>query len=71
MLDTTWMRLYEAAILETDDHKVPDRIWAAELAIAHEQQRVEISPCELQKLGDACSMLRTLRKVTQFDADAP
>ena len=62
----TWYGTYEAAVLETDWTKMPDRIKATEGAL-HERQRVLSqdhggTPEERQAIDDAFRSLRVLRQ---------
>ena len=64
-LDSRWEKLYVAAILETDDERLPQRIRAAEEAISmrlktlpHKESRL----AEIQKIENALKGLNTLRR---------
>jgi hypothetical protein len=63
MLDTHWLKLYEAAILEINPDKLPTCIGAAEQAIAQQDSRPDITQLERRKLEDARSMLKTLSRI--------
>src|SRR6266704_2974025 len=63
LLDTNWLKLYEAAILEINPDKLPTYIGAAEQAIAQRELVVGITELERRKLTDARSMLKTLSRI--------
>ena len=63
MLDTNWMKLYEAAILEINPDNLLTRIGAAEQAIAQRESLVDITELERRKLKYARSMLRSLTRI--------
>ena len=60
-----WEELYEAAILETDDKKLPDSLQAAKVAIQSRLQEIQADrnspPEELQAIVDALHGLKVLR----------
>jgi hypothetical protein len=62
MLDTNWRKLYEAAILEINPHKLATLVQMAEHAIGQEESRPDITELERRKLADARSMLRSLSR---------
>ena len=63
-LGYSWQKFYEAAVLETDFRKMPDRIAKAEQAI---QQRLSDSPppkieaAELHAIGNTLAALTVLK----------
>ena len=63
--DYVWDEAYKAAILETDDSKLPDRIRAAKGAIDVRLQEMQMdhggTPEERQALTDALAGLNVLR----------
>jgi hypothetical protein len=63
--DYVWKELYEAAIVETDDKKLPSRLETAKAAIVSRLQEVQADrngqPAELHAIADALSGLRVLR----------
>jgi hypothetical protein len=63
MLDTNWLKLYEAAILEIDPDKLATLVQMAEKAIAQRESIVDIAQLERRKLEDARSMLKTLSRI--------
>ena len=63
MLDTNWLKLCEAAILETNPDKPAICIGAAERAIAQRESLVDTTELERHKLADARSMLKTLSRI--------
>ena len=63
MLDTNWLKQYEAAILEINPDKLPTYIGAAEQAIAQQESFVDVSELERRKLSDARSMLKSLSRI--------
>ncbi|PYT57142.1 MAG: hypothetical protein DMG46_15165 [Acidobacteria bacterium] len=71
MLDTNWMKLYEAAILEINPDNLLTRIGAAEQAIAQRESLVDITELERRKLADARSMLTTLSRIASSQGNAP
>ena len=64
MLDTNWLKLYEAAMLEMNPDKLATCIGAAEQAIAQRESVVDTTELERHKLADARSMLKTLSRIT-------
>jgi hypothetical protein len=60
-----WGKLYEAALLETDDKKLPSCLQAAKSAINTRFQEIQAnrnSPTEeLQAIADALHVLKVLR----------
>jgi hypothetical protein len=69
MLDTSWQKLYEAAILEINPDKVVMLIEAAERAIAQRESLVDITELERRKLADARSMLKSLSRITSSQGE--
>jgi hypothetical protein len=63
MFDTSWQKLYEAAILEVNPDKVVTLIEAAERAIVDQESRPDVTQLERRKLTDARSMLKSLRRM--------
>ena len=63
MLDTNWLKLCEAAILETNPDKPAICIGAAEHAIAQRESFVDITQAERHGLADARSVLKTLSRI--------
>ena len=63
MLDTNWMKLYEAAILEINPDNLLTRIGAAEQAIAQRESVVDTTELERRKLADARLMLKSLSRI--------
>ena len=63
MLDTNWLKLYEAAMLEMNPDKLATCIGAAEQAIAQRESLVDIAELERRKLADARSMLKSLSRI--------
>ena len=63
MLDTNWLKLYEAAILEIDPDKLATLVQMAEKAIAQQESRPDITQLERRKLADARSMLKSLSRI--------
>jgi len=61
-----WEGLYEAAILETDDEKLPQRVRATKAAIDVRLQEMQLdhggSPEERRALADALAGLIVLRR---------
>jgi len=61
-----WEGLYEAAILETDDEKLPQRVRATKAAIDVRIQEMQLdhggSPEERRALADALAGLIVLRR---------
>ena len=68
--DYVWQASYEAAILETDDNKLPNRLQAAKAAIdnrLHDLQRDHGgTPEERQAITDALGGLNVLRRELQI-----
>jgi hypothetical protein len=60
MLDTNWLKLCEAAILEINGDKLVTRIGAAERPSLESLVDIEL---ERRKLADARSMLKTLSRM--------
>ena len=60
-----WEELYETAILETDDMRLPDCLQAAKAAITSRLQEIQADrnspPEELQAIADALNGLKVLR----------
>ena len=60
-----WEGLYETAILETDDKKLPDCLQAAKVAINSRLQELQAdrgsAPEELRAIADALHGLKVLR----------
>ena len=63
MLDTNWLKLYEAAILEINPDKLAICVVATEQAIAQRESLVDTTELERHKLADARSMLKTLSRI--------
>jgi hypothetical protein len=63
MLETNWLKLYQAAILEIDPEKLATLVQMAEQAIAQQDSRPDITQLERRKLADARSMLKTLSRI--------
>jgi hypothetical protein len=61
-----WEGLYEAAILETDDAKLPQRLRSAKAAIDVRLQEIQLdhggTPEERQAIADALAGLIVLRR---------
>jgi len=64
MLDTNWLKLYEAAMLEMNPDKLATCIGAAEQVIAQRESVVDTTELERHKLADARSMLKTLSRIS-------
>ena len=64
MLDTNWLKLYEAAMLEMNPDKLATCIGAAEQASAQRESVVDTTELERHKLADARSMLKTLSRIS-------
>jgi hypothetical protein len=64
--DYVWEEVYAAAILETDDTKLPNRLHAAKAAIDARLHELQFdhggSPEERQAIGDALAGLNVLRR---------
>ena len=69
-VDYVWQGSYQAAILETDDNKLPNRLQAAKAAIdnrLHDLQRDHGgTPEERQAITDALGGLIVLRRELQI-----
>ena len=63
VLDRNWQKLYEA-ILEINPDRLVKLIEAAEQAIAQQVSNPDITQPERRKLADACSMLKSLSRIT-------
>ena len=63
MVDTNWLKLYEAAILEINPDKLAICVVATEQAIAQRESLVDTTELERHKLADARSMLKTLSRI--------
>jgi hypothetical protein len=63
VLDTNWLKLYEAAILELNPEKLVTCIGAAEQAIAQQESSPDVTRLERRKLEDARSMLKSLSRI--------
>jgi hypothetical protein len=63
MLDTNWLKLYEAAILELNPDKLATCIGTAEQAITQQESSPDVTQLERCKLDDARSMLKTLSRI--------
>ena len=69
-----WQKFYEAAVLETDFRKMPDRVAKAEQAI---QQRLSVSPppkieaAELQAIGNTLTALAVLKAESTTPDSSP
>jgi hypothetical protein len=68
-----WGKLYEAALLETDDKKLPSRLETAKAAIVSRLQEVQADrngqPEERQAIADALHGLKVLR--TELEKRTP
>ena len=68
--DYVWQVSYQAAILETDDNKLPNRLQGAKAAIdnrLHDLQRdYGGTPAERQAITDALGGLNVLRRELQI-----
>jgi hypothetical protein len=64
--DYVWEESYKAAILETDDKKLPNRLHAAKGAIDRRLQEMQMdhggTPEERQALTDALAGLNVIRR---------
>jgi hypothetical protein len=59
-----WQREYQAALLEVDPQKLPERVKAAEVAIFRRQQALANSSdgrVERQAMGDALHAIRVIQ----------
>ena len=60
-----WQEPYQAAILETDDKKLPNRLQAAKAAIDNRLHELQLdgggTPKERQAINDALSNLNVIR----------
>jgi hypothetical protein len=63
MLETNWLKLYQAAILEIDPEKLATLVQMAEQAIAQQESSPDVTQLERRKLTDARSMLKTLSRI--------
>jgi hypothetical protein len=65
-----WEESYEAAILETDDKKLPNRLQAAKAAIDNRLHELQFdhggTPEERQAITDALGGLNVLRRELQI-----
>jgi len=70
-----WEESYEAAILETDDKKLPKRIQAAKSAIDDRLHDLQTdhggTPEERQAISDALAGLNVLRRELQIRSPEP
>jgi len=68
----TWQQLYEAAILETDDTKLPERLAAAKASVDTRLLELQANhggtPEEQQGIHDALTGLAVLRRELQTRA---
>lgn len=71
-LSSNWKPLYEAALLETDPAKVPERIRAARNAILDsiEENLRQPLPTEQRAMNDALRHLRHLSEITMASVAA-
>jgi hypothetical protein len=64
-----WQELYQAAIIETDDGKLPNRLRAAKAAIDNRLHELQLdhggTPEERLAISDALAGLNVLRKELQ------
>jgi hypothetical protein len=67
MLDTSWQKLYEAAILEINPDELVTLIEAAERAIVEQESRPDVTQLERRKLADARSMLKSLSRMASSE----
>jgi hypothetical protein len=62
----TWQKSYQAAIMETDDGKLPNRLKAAKVAIDNRLHELQLdhggTPEERLAISDALAGLNVLRK---------
>jgi hypothetical protein len=56
-----WMALYQSAILETDQTRLPEKILAASAAITAQARKHDLDADEQQALADAMSGLQVLQ----------
>jgi hypothetical protein len=64
-----WMTLYQAAILEPDQAKLPEKIEASKAAIIAQARKPGLDSDEREALANALSGLRVLEnEQTQYDA---
>jgi hypothetical protein len=72
--DYGWDESYKAAILETDDAKMPNHIRAAKVAIDRRLQEMQADhggkPEERQAISDALAGLNVLRRELETRAQA-
>jgi hypothetical protein len=69
MLYPEWQQAYQAALLELDPQKLPERVVAAETAIFKRLQSISQSrdnKAERQAIGDALASLRVLKSEMGF-----
>ncbi len=63
-----WHQIYQAAILEPDRHKIPDRIETARTGLAERQRQLNPNLAEerweLDRVSNALRMLALLDKVS-------
>ncbi len=68
--DYVWQESYQAAILETDDNKLPNRLQAAKAAIDNRLHELQTdhggTPEERQAITDALGGLNVLRRELQI-----
>jgi hypothetical protein len=73
--DYVWEESYKAAILETDDSKMPNRLRAAKGAIDKRLQEMQAdhggTPEERQAITDALAGLNTLRRELESRIQEP
>jgi hypothetical protein len=67
-----WRTLYEAAVLELDQRKLPQRIEAAQHAIMQCLQRLDgfTAPPESESLKNALQVLHDLREIAAKDGSS-
>ena len=68
--DYVWEEVYAAAILETDDRKLPNRVQEAKAAIDRRLHELQLdhggTPEERQAIGDALAGLNVLRRESEI-----
>jgi hypothetical protein len=72
--DYVWEEPYEAAVLETDDKKLPNRLHAAKAAIDKRLQEMQMdhggTPEERRAISDALAGLNVLRRELETRSQA-
>lgn len=72
--DYVWEELYEAAVLETDDKNLPNRLQSAKAAIDSRLREIQLdhggTPAERQAISDALHGLDVLRKELETRSQA-